>query len=78
MCRTGCPTQDHGSYADCCRSSGIRVAYANSVGGWDYSRQKTWDRELSRYRDLKAQGVEPEGTTTAAMDRTEAALEAKS
>lgn len=54
------------------------MAYANSVGGWDYSRQKTWDRELARYRDLKAQGVEPEGTSMAAMDRTEATLEAKS
>lgn len=70
-CRTGCPTQDHGSYAECLRSSGLRVAYANSAHNMDYSAQRRWDSELSRYRDLKRQGVQPEGSTTYHMDNAE-------
>lgn len=58
-CSEGCPTRDHASYAECLRSKGARVAYCNTVNGWDYSKQKAWDRELQTYRDCKAQGIEP-------------------
>lgn len=76
-CRAGCPTQDHESYVECLRSAGLRVAYTNSANGQDSSKQKRWDRELSRYRDLRSQGIDPIGTTHAEMDRTEKALEAQ-
>lgn len=62
-CRTGCPTQDHGSYAACLRGSGIRVAYANSTNGWDYTRQKRFDRENAAYRQAVADGLQPTGFT---------------
>jgi hypothetical protein len=71
MCSSGCPTQDHASYGECLRSKTARVAYANSVNGWDASKQKRWDGELSRYRDLVSQGLEPKGTTHREMDRAE-------
>lgn len=67
-CRTGCPTKDCASFAACLRGSGIRVAYANSAGGWDYSRQKSWDSELTAYRDAVAQGIQPSGTTRDKID----------
>lgn len=31
--------------------------------------QKKWDKELDRYRDARAQGVKPEGTSTAAIEK---------
>jgi hypothetical protein len=73
-CRTGCPTQDHGSYSECLRRTGPRIAYCQSANGWDASKQARWDRELSRYRDLTASGVEPEGTTHREMDQAERVL----
>lgn len=68
-CPCGCT-----SYGQHLRNKGISVGYANSVKGWDYSKQQKWDRELSRYRDLTASGVEPEGTTHREMDQAERAL----
>lgn len=67
-CRTGCATKDHESFADCLRNAGTRVAYANSAGGWDYSRQKSWDSELTYYRETVAQGIQPSGTTRDKID----------
>lgn len=75
-CRSGCPTPGiHLTYAECLRAAGTRVAYTNSVNGWDYSKQKRWDGELERYRTLSKSGLEPEGTTHRQMDRTEKAAE---
>lgn len=64
-CRTGCPTQDHESWAACARDSGIRVAYANSAKGFDLTAQKRWDRELDEYGAARAQGIQPRSTKTA-------------
>lgn len=68
-CPCGCAT-----YGEHLRNKGVRVAYTNSTNGQDASKQKRWDKELSRYRDLTASGVEPQGTTHADMDRAEKAL----
>lgn len=67
-CRSGCKTKNHVSYAECLRSAGTRVAYTNSAGGWDYSKQKAWDSELSEYRSLVDQGVQPPGTDRASLE----------
>lgn len=75
-CRSGCKTKNHSSYAECLRSAGVRVAYTDSANGWDYSKQRRWDNELQRYRDLESQGMEPLGTTHADMDKTEKYVEA--
>ena len=63
-CRTGCTTRDHESYGACLRAAGTKVAYCNSAGGWDASRQKAWDKELDLYRSARDQGIEPASTRT--------------
>jgi hypothetical protein len=49
----------------------MRVAYSDSANGQDYTKQKAWDKELQRYRDVRAQGIEPIGTTHKEIDRSE-------
>jgi hypothetical protein len=53
----------------------MRVAYTNSANGWDATKQKRWDGELARYRDLRAAGIEPPGTTHRDMDLAERTME---
>ena len=62
MCRTGCPTQDHVSWAACARDSGIRVAYCDSTNGRDLTAQKNWDKELGSYAEARKQGIQPAST----------------
>ena len=61
-CRTGCPTQDHASWGECARQSSMRIAYANSANGSDYTAQKRWDRELDSYAEARSQGIQPKTT----------------
>jgi len=66
-CRTGCLTQDHDSWGDCLRSSGIQMNTGDANGsavenGWT---SKKWDNELSLYREARKQGIQPDGTSTA-------------
>ena len=68
-CTTGCKTRDCESYAACLRGKGARVAYANSAGGWDYSAQKKWDRDLAAYKDARDQGIQPSSTKKDAVER---------
>ena len=63
MCRSGCPTQDHDSWGACARAANLRVAYCG-IGGGDATAQKKWDAELNLYRSARAQGIQPDGTTT--------------
>lgn len=68
-CTTGCPTQNCINYAACLRQKAPRVAYANSAGGYDYTAQKKWDRDLAAYKDARDQGIQPSSTNRAAVDR---------
>ena len=66
-CRTGCLTQDHDSWGDCLRASNIQMSTGDANGelvsnGWT---NKKWDNELKLYRDARAQGIQPDGTSTA-------------
>lgn len=65
-CRSGCPTGDHDSYGECCRSATIGTAYLRPMH--DRSAEKRWNGELAEYRALKAQGIQPAGTTRQALD----------
>jgi len=75
-CRTGCPTQDHESWGACLRASKLKIGYCRSHEGFDSSREKLWQTELTDYRSARAQGIQPAGTTTAkireAVDISEA------
>lgn len=72
-CSASCGTRDHASWGECVRSKGLRVAYCNSAAGRDYTVQKRWDRELTEYKDARAQGIQPAGTT---RTKVRAAVEA--
>lgn len=63
MCSTGCPTKDHETWGECVRSKNARIAYANSANGSDLTAQKKWDNELQEYRNARAQGIQPDGTS---------------
>ncbi len=65
-CSTGCPTPGaHKTWGECLRAKNTRVAWAASARGLDLTTEKKWDKELSDYRDARAQGVQPGGTTGA-------------
>lgn len=68
-CRSGCQTQDHASYSECLKSANVKIAYANSVNGWDATKQKRWDKELSDYRSAVSQGIQPKGTDRRSIDQ---------
>ena len=70
-CRSGCVTQDHNSWGDCLRASNIQMSTGDANGGlvdggWT---NKKWDNELKLYRDARAQGIQPEGTSTAKIQK---------
>lgn len=68
-CTSGCATQDHDSFGECLRSKNLRVAYCNSAGGQDYTKQKKWDADLAAYKTAREQGIQPAGTSRDAVDR---------
>lgn len=61
-CATSCLTQDHKSMGECLRNQGIRVAYCNTAGGFDYTSQKRFDKNLDAYADARRQGIQPAST----------------
>jgi hypothetical protein len=63
--RDGAVFPSYGAYL---RSKGVRVAYARSANGWDYTKQKRWDSELQAYRDAVGEGLDPTGTTMRDID----------
>jgi len=66
-CSSGCPTQDHKSYGECMRSKRQMVGFARSAYGADKTRDKLHERELTLYRELRAQGIQPDGTGMAKL-----------
>ena len=68
-CTTGCKTRDCESYAACLKQKAPKIAYCNSANGFDYTQQKTWDRDLAAYKDARAQGIQPSSTKRDAVDR---------
>jgi len=70
-CRTGCPTQDHGSWGDCLRASNLQLNPGDASGnmvdsGWT---GKKWDKELDLYASARKQGIQPDGTSTAKVQQ---------
>lgn len=70
-CRTGCYTQDHDSWGDCLRASNIQMATGDANGaavanGWT---NKKWNNELNLYKEARAQGIQPDGTSTAKVQK---------
>ncbi len=63
MCRSGCPTQDHGSWGECARASHF---YTNGVH--QRTEYKAFDKELRDYESCISQGIQPTGTSRQAID----------
>ena len=55
----------HVDYIDGCFGCKVRTLELNpgDAGRADSMSQKKWDAELSAYRDARAQGIQPAGTT---------------
>lgn len=68
-CRARCETQDHRTYGECLRSSGIQVAKGESQQHWGNGyTTKSWDRELESYRAARREGIQPASTKQADID----------
>lgn len=66
-CSSGCPTQDHETYGQCMRAKRQMVGFARSAYGADKTRDNLHERELTLYRELRAQGIQPDGTGMAKL-----------
>lgn len=64
-CSSRCLTKDHATFGACIRAKGLNLnpnlsnTKANIMG----------ERELQAYRDAKAQGIHPDGTTMAKVEQ---------
>jgi hypothetical protein len=56
-CRTGCPTQDCGSYAACLKGMNLQLGDLTGTG-----ERVTTDRRLAAYADARRQGLQPPTT----------------
>lgn len=58
---------------DCfgCKAKGLQLATGDAAGNIVASgtTQKKWDKELAFYKDARAQGVQPEGTNRAVVEK---------
>ena len=70
-CRSGCPTQNHASYAECLREANVTVtAVTNSPLQGMYEKTKT---DLNAYKTARANGIQPEGTSLEKIRQAETA-----
>ncbi len=75
MCTSNCATQDHETWGDCIRAKALRIGYCQSAAGRDATAQRRWDAELDRYKAARADGIQPEGTSTAKINQAVALSE---
>lgn len=64
MCRAGCPTQNHKSYSECCK--GLQI---NAQGMLGTKAQKDLDNSLKAYRGARREGIQPDGTSMAQVEK---------
>ena len=70
-CRSGCREQNHESYAECLQSANVRTAAtlnSNLAPAWD-----TTKKELAAYKNARANGIQPAGTSMAKIRAAEQA-----
>lgn len=68
-CRSGCKSQDHQSYDACLKAANVRTYLASPSRGLDGTREKEWNRELQMYRDARKQGIQPDSTRRAGIEK---------
>uniref|UniRef100_A0AAU7GYF0 Minor tail protein n=1 Tax=Streptomyces phage Abafar TaxID=3158855 RepID=A0AAU7GYF0_9CAUD len=67
-CSSACPTRDHRTFGECMRAKNLNL----NPNLADTGASKAWDGELQAYRDARAQGIQPAGTT---MNKVREAVE---
>lgn len=65
-CRTGCPTQDHTSWGECARDSGLQIG---ALQGADSVSRRT-DKRLGAYATARGLGLQPPTTKIEDSQRT--------
>lgn len=71
MCSTGCSTKDHANWGECVRAKATRVGYCNSASGKDYTKTKSWSRNLDAYESVRRQGIQPNSTKSSDIQSAE-------
>lgn len=66
MCRSGCPTQDHASYGECCRAARLQID-KHGLQHRDLERRK--DSDVEFYRSARRQGIQPDGVARRDVQR---------
>lgn len=69
MCTSNCRTKNHASWGECVRAKNMRVAYCRSAFNQDFTAQKRWDNDLDSYASARRQGMQPDSTYRADVDR---------
>lgn len=64
-CRSGCRTKNHKSYAECLKAANAKTMMGAVV-------RRSTESELEAYRRARAAGIQPAGTTHAAIDAANA------
>lgn len=55
VCREGCSTRDHYSYAECLRAANVSTRFRAQ-------QDREWNREVDAYRQARAEGIQPDST----------------
>jgi hypothetical protein len=74
-CRSGCRTQDHASYAECCRAASPVTKNSTQSTDGMYHREAVNAAEIGEYKAARAQGIQP--ATTQLKDIREAVAVSK-
>lgn len=67
-CRSGCVTQDHGSWGACARAANLQTQVGDGV---DANRRL--DTNLAEYRKARAQGLQPQSIRRTYVEATKKA-----
>jgi hypothetical protein len=71
-CRSGCTEKNHESYIECLKASNLQIN-TGDAGRAEHMTAKKWDSELAAYRNARAEGIQPAGTTMKAINEAKAA-----
>jgi hypothetical protein len=74
-CRSGCKTQDHQSYAECCRAAAPITKNSTQSADAMYHREAINATEINEYKAARAQGIQP--ATTRLPDIRAAVVESR-
>lgn len=70
-CRSGCPDQNHESYGACLKASNFHTLVGDAV----HDNRKL-ERNLQAYRDVRAQGIQPQSIRRPFVEASKRAADA--